>query len=80
MCSIMPLAPSKWGGSHWLPGLVSLSARPLLAGGSAGVPELKLMLEAIEKLPNPLVQGGADLAEAVAEGNRVGHFVTETVE
>jgi len=42
--------------------------------------ELKLMLEAIEKLPNPLVQGGADLAEAVAEGDRVGHFVTETVE
>jgi integrase len=42
--------------------------------------ELNLMLEAIEKLPNPLVQGGADLAEAVAEGDRLGHFVTKTVE
>jgi integrase len=42
--------------------------------------ELSLMLEAIEKLPNPLVQGGADLAEAVAEGDRLGHFVTKTVE
>jgi integrase len=42
--------------------------------------ELKLMLEAIKKLPNPLVQGDADLAEAVAEGDRVGHFVTDAVE
>jgi integrase len=41
--------------------------------------ELKLMLEAIEKLPNPLVQGGADLAEVVAEDDRPGHFVTEAV-
>jgi hypothetical protein len=40
--------------------------------------ELKLMLEAIEKLPNPLV--GADLVEAVAEDNRRGHFVTEAAE
>jgi integrase len=42
--------------------------------------ELKLMLEAIEKLPNPLVRGGADWAEAVAEGDRLGHFVTKAVE
>ena len=32
--------------------------------------ELKLMLEAIETLPNPLVQGGADMAKAVAEGDK----------
>jgi hypothetical protein len=37
--------------------------------------ELKLMLEAIEKLPNPLAERGADLAEAVAEDDRLGHFV-----
>jgi hypothetical protein len=37
--------------------------------------ELKLMREAIEKLPNPLVHGNADLTEAVA-----GHFVTEPAE
>jgi integrase len=42
--------------------------------------ELKLMLEAIEKLPNPLVQGSADLIKAVAEDDRPGHFVTEAVE
>ena len=42
--------------------------------------ELKLMLEVIEKLPNPLVQGGADLVEAVAEDDRPGHFVTEAAE
>jgi len=42
--------------------------------------ELKLMLEVVEKLPNPLVQRDADLAEAVAEGDRVGHFVTDAVE
>jgi integrase len=42
--------------------------------------ELKLMLEAIETLPNPLVQEGADMAKAVAEGDRLGHFVTEAVE
>src|ERR1700730_15582403 len=41
--------------------------------------ELKLMLEAVEKLPNPLVQGGADLVEAVAEDDRPGHFITEAV-
>jgi len=40
--------------------------------------ELRLMLEAIEKLPNPLV--GADLVEAVAEDDRLGHFVTEAAE
>jgi hypothetical protein len=38
------------------------------------------MLEAIEKLPNPLVQGGADFVEAVAEDDRPAHFVTEAVE
>ena len=42
--------------------------------------ELKLMLEAIEKLPNPLVQGSADLVEAVAEDDRPEHFVAEAVE
>jgi integrase len=42
--------------------------------------ELRLMLEAIEKLPNPLVQGGADLAEGVAEDDRPGHLVTGAVE
>jgi integrase len=42
--------------------------------------ELKLILEAIEKLPNPLVQGGADLVEAVAEDDRPGHLITEAVE
>jgi len=41
--------------------------------------ELKLMLEAIEKLPNPLVQGGADLADAVAERDRFSHLVAESV-
>jgi hypothetical protein len=40
--------------------------------------ELKLMLEAIEKLPNPLVQGDADFVEAVAD--RPGHVVAEAVE
>jgi integrase len=42
--------------------------------------ELKLMLEAIERLPNPLIHGGADLVEAVAGGDRLGHFVTKAVE
>jgi integrase len=41
---------------------------------------LKLMLEAIEKLPNPLVQGDADFVEAVAEDQGPAHFVTEAVE
>jgi len=38
------------------------------------------MLEAIQKLPNPLVERDADLAEAIAEGDRVGHFVTDAVQ
>jgi hypothetical protein len=38
------------------------------------------MLEAIEELPNPLVQGGADLVEAVAEDDRPRHFAAEAVE
>jgi len=42
--------------------------------------ELKLMLEATETLPNPLVQGAADMAKAVAEGDKLDHFVTEAVE
>jgi integrase len=42
--------------------------------------ELKLMLEAIEKLPNPLAQGGADLVEAVAEADRPSYFVTQAAE
>ena len=40
--------------------------------------ELKLMLEAIETLPNPLM--GVDLAEAVAKDDRLGHLVTEAAE
>jgi hypothetical protein len=40
--------------------------------------ELKLMLEAIEKLPNPLVQRDADFVEAVAD--RPLHVVAEAVE
>jgi integrase len=42
--------------------------------------ELKLMLEAIEKLPNPLVQGRADPVKAVAEDDRPEHLVSEVVE
>ena len=45
-----------------------------------GESELKLMLEAAETLPNPLVQGAADMAKAVAEGDKLDHFVTEAVE
>jgi hypothetical protein len=45
-----------------------------------GESELKLMLEATETLPNPLVQGAADMAKAVAEGDKLDHFVTEAVE
>jgi hypothetical protein len=40
--------------------------------------ELKLMLEAIKKLPNPLV--GADLVASVVEDDRPGHFATEAAE
>jgi hypothetical protein len=36
------------------------------------------MLEAIEKLPNPLVQGDGDFVEAVAD--RPGHVVAQGVE
>jgi hypothetical protein len=38
----------------------------------------KLMLEAIDTLPNPLV--GADLAEAVAEDDSLGLSITKAAE
>jgi len=49
------------------------------ATAAASRDKLRLVLDAIEKLPNPLAQGGADLAEAVAEDGILDHFVIEAV-